>query len=351
MSQLHTLINCPELQEQLNTYFTMCDPTKLREDLVLQNFLLSPGNGVGGSQKKVGSLTSPGKGKSRQVELVYSPRILESEVDEDTGRDTCTSTNVIGETSETYDVGDNYVQYDFLVDPMELRYKCKDNELIFAEWLQQGIDVLLRKRETKLFTQLDLLRGGFPTDEPGVTLGVKSVKTQYSDGKYNPDMFAQIGTAARYMGYCGNPIVIGGRATGQYFRETAAGCCSASGINVADLAAQYGMGVLESYRADTAFGSTNFFSVAPGAAQLIEWLEFEGPDGINYFDTGVFKQMVITDPSTGARIDMKLNVDCNGKISVFLRSYFKLVALPTDLYSVGDRLAGVNFINEYVIAN
>jgi len=109
MSQIHSLINCPDLQDQLNRFGLECDPTKIREALVLQDWVYSPSNGIGGRMNRIGGLTSPGQGKSRIVELIYSPRILTSEVQENTGRDNCTNTNIIGETSTTYDVGDNYL--------------------------------------------------------------------------------------------------------------------------------------------------------------------------------------------------------------------------------------------------
>jgi len=347
MSQINTLVNCPELQTELNDLFT-CDPTLITEPLVLQAFLRSPAN-LGGTRMQ--QMLSPGGGKSRIVEVVYSPRLDEGNVQVDTGRDDCTNENVIGETSTTYDVGNSYVQQPLVIKPFELRYKCEENTRYMAKKIQQAINVLSRKRETVLFEQLALMNGNFAVGEPNVTAKVKTVQTRDADGKFSTDMFTEIGTASRYASYCGNPIVIGGRNVGKYMREVSAGCCSMDGINVADLAAQYGMGFIESYRADDSFGDDNFFTVAPGAIQIIDWLEYEGPEGINYIDTGIYKQMVLVDPFTGYKYDVKINVDCNGNHNIFIRSYFKLISLPTDVFYSTDRLAGVNFINQYAIDN
>lgn len=355
MSQLSGLISCPEIQGQLNEFWSICDPTKLREGTPLQDVLYSSLNSMGGSARKMTDRVSPGGGKVRQVEYIYSPRILESEVAEDTGRDDCTSSNTIGETSVTVEVPETYVQHDFKVSPFELREKCQSNELYFAEKLQQAIDAVVRKRETMLSNSLELMYGGFSLGEPNVTAKIKTVATRQGVGSPNldTDAMAQIGQATKYAGYCANPIVYGGREMGDYMRKLNAGCCyTEGGYDVASLSAQYGMVFLESYRADDSFGTNGFVTFAPGAIQLVEWLEYQGTDGqLNVMDGEQLKAMVITDPRTGARFDMKIVVDCNLNYSVFVRSYFKLITLPTDLFYAGDRLNGVNFLNRFTINN
>lgn len=354
MSQLSSFVSCPDLQDMLNTYITNCDPTRIREPLALQNVLYSEENRGGTQQVKVGELVSPGGGKVRKAQLVYSPRLLESSVDEGTGRDQCTASNIIGETSAEYTISENdYVQYGFQIPVFDLRERCQANELYVAEKIQQAIDAVLRKRESKFFTQVNLLNGKFASDFPDdviITDDTLQVATKYDDGKFNPDMLETIGSASRYNAYCSNPVIIGGYNVGKYFRAVQAGCCSLDGINIADLSAQYGRAFVESYRADSIFGKDEFMTMALGAAQVLEYLEFEGPRGINMIDTEIYKQMVVTDPSTGARLDLKMNFDC-GVWHIFVRSYAKVVALPSDVFYSGDRLSGVNFINRYKIVN
>lgn len=347
MSQISSLISCPQLQGDLNEYWSTCDPTKLREPLVLQQFLYSEANSVGGRANKLKEAASPGGGKRRDVEYIYSPRILESEVDDNTNRDSCTSSNVIGETSTLVQIGDSYVQHDFLVSPFELRDKCKDNNTYIMEKLQQSIDVVLRKRETKLYNALALMYGNFAVGEPDVAAKIKTVQTIGADGRFSTDALEEIPTSTRYAGYCTAPIVLGGRIMGKYMKSVSAGCCAIDGINVGELALKYGMGFLESYRADSSFGVNNFMTIQPGAVQVADWLEYEGAQ----VDEGTVKLMTITDPETGVVLDLKINMDCNGNMSFFVRSYFKAISLPGDLFYVGDRLAGVNFVNKFVITN
>lgn len=354
MSQLSGIISCPQIQGQLNEFWATCDPTKIREGTVLQDFLYSEANAIGGSPKKMTERVSPGGGKVRQVEYIYSPRILESEVAEDTGRDDCTSSNQIGETSTVVTIPDSYVQADFYVSPFELKTKCMSNELYFAEKLQQTIDAVVRKRETKLFNAMELMYGGFSAGEPDVTAKVKSVATrQTNPANLDADAMAQIGISTRYAGYCAPPVVFGGREMGDYMRKLNAGCCyTEGGYDIGGLLSQYGMAFLESYRADDSFGTDGFMTVQPGAMQLVEYLEYEGTDGqINTIDSDLLKLTVIMDPRTGARFDLKINVDCNGVYHVFVRSYFKLITLPVDMFYAGDRLNGVNFLNRFQIVN
>lgn len=355
MSQLNGLISCPQIQGDLIEFWDTCDPTKYREDTPLQNILNSSINSMGGNPKKMQERVSPGGGKVRQVEYIYSPRILTSEVSSNTGRDSCVSTNTIGETSMIVDVPEDYVQYDFLISPMELREKCKSNRLYFAEKLQQAIDVIIRLREERLTNSLELMYGGFSVGEPNVAAKIKTVATRQGVGSPNldTDALSQISVSTTYAGYCDRPIILGGREMYDYMSKLRAGCCyTDGGYDIRAMLDQYGMMFVNSMFADAAFGTDGFISFAPGAIQLIEWLEYEGPDGnLNMVDTEALKFTVITDPRTGARLDLKIVLDCFGNYSVFLRSYFKLITLPTDMYYSGDRLYGVNQLNRFRINN
>jgi len=350
MSQLSDYINCPDIQLRMNEIID-CDPTVINEGNVLTNFLLSQTNLSGARQGKLQSTVSPGNSKSRRVEVVYSPRLTEDGTMINTGRDNCSTDEKIGETSVIYDVGDNYIQRETSINMMELRYTCEENTARIAREIMMLIDVVGRTRETLLFQSLLLQYGNYANDYPGVTNKILAVETKYSDGRYNVDAFENLGTAARWNAYCRQPFVIGGVNWGKYMRATNAGCCSKDGINVADLAAQYGMMFSESYRADAEWGLDYAMMLDPGAVQLLEWLEFEGPAGVTVFGTENFKAFTVVDPRSGARYDVKIVVDCNLTMNIFVRSYFKLVTLPQDMFYTEDRLAGVNFVNRLHIVN
>lgn len=347
MSSITTLINCPEIQAELNGHFGE-DPTLTVEPLVLTEFLLSDFNTAATEQQSLKEKVSPGGGKSRIVELIYSPRLSESDVSDSEGNESCTADDPPGDVSQQYDVGDRYLQVSVAINPRDLRYRCEENTTFAAKKIAQKLSQLERALETEYFTALSLLYGNFAAEETGVVSKTKQVATRDSSGKFSTDAMVQVPQSTAWANYPGPPILFGGRQWGEYMQEVNAGCCAIDGINVADLAAQNQMALLKSYRADTIFGEGAAISVAPRAAQLLEWMEYEG---MAFIDLGTVQQMTITSPRTGQRFDMKINVDCNGIFNFFIRKYFKLVSMPNDVYFPDDRLAGVVNINRFEIVN
>lgn len=352
MSQISSFISCPDIQRNLNGYFGQ-NPQLLVEPIVLTTFLNSQMNQVDGLEITLKDIVSTGGGKKRTAQLTYTPRFLESGVDVGSGRDSCTSSNIIGETAQLYDIEDtDYIQADFSMNYFDLIRRCESNQEYFSRTLQMLIDQVTRARETILYTDMATMGGAFSVNEPDVTDNVKDIATAYANGTLDPKGIANIVTATRYAGYMTGPIIFGGRQMGIYINELESGCCSIDGVNVAELYARYGRVFLESYRADNAFGADGFFTVAPGALQMLEWSEYEGTSGsFNFIDSDLLKQMVIIDPRTGLKYDFKMVIDCNGIASIFIRSWFKLVNLPADAFYSGDRLFGVNWINEFNINN
>lgn len=347
MSQLTTLVNCPEIQTYLNTLFIEKDPTLITEPLVLTEFLLSPANLMGVKQN-IKDLVTPGGGKKRIVEVVYSPRLSESDVQDSVGNDDCTGDPVAGETTAQYDVGDRYFSKSTTIDPRQLAYKCEDNTRFMAMKVAQIMNVLERKIETESFTQLALLNGKYSKDYPGVVNDILVVQTRNSDNQFNTNAFTNVAAAAKWAAYPSAPVLVGGLQWYQYLQEVAAGCCAIDGINVADLAAQNGFGAIISERADTAFGSGGAMMMAPGAVQMLEYLENEG---MWNFDAGTVHRSVVVSPITGQRFDMRINIDCNGVFTIRLTKTLKLVTMPNDVFYSDDRLYGVNFVNELQITN
>lgn len=347
MSQLSTYVNCPEIQTAYDRMFQECDPQLTVEPLVLTDFFQSPEN----TNNVLSTRVSPGNGKIRTVEMLYSPRLSEADVLVGDGNTLCESPNTIGETTATYTLEDtDYYLTSAQINPRDLTRRCEDNAVFFARKINQLVNQLARKRESAMFAQLALMNGNFATSIPGTIVSkTKTVSTLDADGKFVTDMFTAIGTDARYNSYCSAPIVIGGYTAGKYFREVKAGCCAVAGVNVFDLAAQYGMSFLESYRADTAFGTDYFMVVDKGAVQLLQHSAYEGE--MNFLDLGTLQQMSFMDPATGLKYDIKINIDCNGIFNIFVSSWSKLVGLPNDMYYADDRLSGVTFVNRYRIVN
>jgi hypothetical protein len=344
---LSGLISCPQIQEDLNLQFTRSSPLNKMEPQGFTDFVLSPLNTNGTLQNKV----SPGGGKKRKVELVYTPPILESEIGTNPIKK-CTSDNEAGQLSEEYELGDDGVSYDEYFDLTHMAEMCKSNGLWFAERLQAIMDGLYKKIGTINAQQLLTLYGKFGTAVDDVSSDIKTIATKKASalgGGPDIDALAEIEFASLDTGYGGTPYIFGFGEIYKYYKKVAASCCASDGLDLSTFAAQNSSVFVSDKKIDTVW-SGDFATMIPGAVQFLSWLEFEGENGINVIDTEVYKQTVITDPRTGLRYDLQLKNDC-GKIIVNLKLVHKLVGLPDDMYSVGDPFRGIKFVNRYRISN
>jgi hypothetical protein len=350
---LTSIIACPDIQDQLNQHFlTQANPLDAREKQDFTDvFVNSALNTNGILQSKV----SPGRGKRRTVELIYTPPILESEIGT-TPAKACTSSNEAGMLSESYELADDEgVNYDEKFDLLNMATMCQDNALWFAGRIQAIMDGLTKKMGTINATQLALLHGNFGSGESNVNTKIKTIATRTATALgAGPDMsgWSDIVKAAENAGYPGAPFVFGWGEIYDYVTKVKAGCCANAGIDIAAFAAQNDLVFLKDKKIGSALNTaTNqFLTLAPGAVQLLTWLEFEGERGINVIDSEVYKQTVITDPRTGFRFDLQVKNDC-GSIYVNIKLAHKLVGMPTDMFSAGDAFDGVTFVNKFAISN
>lgn len=345
---LTSIISCPDIQDQLNQHFlTQMNPLDAREKQGFTDmFVNSALNTNGLLQSKV----SPGRGKKRVVELIYTPPILEDEIGTSPAKK-CTSTNEAGMLSESYELADDEgVNYDEKFDLLNMANMCQDNSLWFAARLQAIMDGLTKKMGTINAEQLVLLNGNFGTGEADVNTKVKTIATRDSNGKFDLAAWAKIVFAAENAGYPGAPVLFGWGEIYQYMKEAKAGCCATQGIDIGAYVSQNDLLFIADKKIKTAATNENFIMLAPGAVQLLSWLEFEGENGINVINDEAYKQTVITDPKTGFRFDLQIKNDC-GNVIVNIKLAHKLVGLPADMYSAGDAFDGVTFVNEFAIVN
>lgn len=342
-----SLIPCPQIQQDLNSLFTTCDPTKIRESIKFLEFIRSADNTSGVIQSQI----SRGGGKTRDVEVTYTPRILESEVSTDTTQ-TCVSTNEAGMLSETYslDCGDPGVHYSELFDLCTMADMCQENSLWIATRLQAIMDGLIRRMDTILMDQSTVLTGNFAVGETNVVANVKTVQTKFADGRPDTNMLEEVRFATRNAAYCGTPRVIGYSEVDKYFNRFEKGCCADSGLDLGEFSRNKNMIYLDDFRVEDSFGDNHFLTIAPGALQMIWFNKFMGAKGINVLDDDSFKQTVIRDPETSIPFDMVMKHDC-GKVTLEVFLAFKLIGMPNDMFSNGDRLDGVVQVNEWVVTN
>jgi hypothetical protein len=351
MSHILTdIIACPTIQDQLNQHFlTQMNPLDAREKQGFTDmFVNSSLNTNGILQSKV----NPGGGKKRVVELIYTPPVLESEIGTSPAKK-CTSTNEAGMLSEQYELADDEgVNYDEKFDLLNMANMCQDNSLWFAGRIQAMMDGLTKKMGTINAQQLALLNGAFGSGEANVNTNVKTISTRVSAATGALDIrgYAKIANAAENAAYPSAPFVFGWGEIYDYMKELKAGCCATSGIDLGAYVAQNDLVFIADKKIGTALPNDNFMMVAPGAVQLLTWLEFEGARGINVIDTEVYKQTVITDPKSGIRFDLQVKNDC-GNIYVNIKLAHKLVGMPSDMFSAGDAFDGVKWVNEFAIVN
>lgn len=348
MSHINSnLISCPQLQEDLTTQFTTCIPQNRRELLGFWEFLMSPTNRSGMLQNQI----SPGDGKRRDVELLYTPRILESEVNTNVSTPVCASSNEAGQLSETYNIGcEENVEYNELFDLCNLSDICKDNGMWFAERVQAIMDVLLRRADTEIMDQAVPLVGGFAVGDVNVVGDLKTVQTQKANGDPDTNMVEEIFFTALNSRYCSIPYVIGYTEPIHYYNRFLASCCADSGLDLGVMSRNNRSVLLADHRVEDSFDNNHFLTMAAGALQILTFNKFQGKNMINQIDTEHYKQTILLDPATGTPFDFVYKNDC-GTITISLSLTFKLVALPNDLYSVGDRFEGVTQVNEWVIVN
>ena len=349
MSHLLTgLIDCEAMQSELTDHFVACDPTKTNELTPLVQFLNSSVNTNNILRKEV----APGRTKIRTVNLTYTPRVRENEVSNSTAIK-CVSTNKAGMLQESYEIDTTAgVSWDEAFNLADMARMCKDNSLWFASRIQDGMNGMIRHMETNLVSDLQALIGKFADDETNVVADVKTVTTKFSDGKPDTNMLEEVTFAAANAGYCTAPYVFGWGEAAKYMKRLQAGCCADSGLDLFEMLQMNGMIFMPSYRIEKKFATNHFITMAAGALQLLTYNEFE-EDGLfnnpNYQTS--HKRMIVTDPLTRLPFDMLINFPCAGDMTVQMKLAYKLVGMPDDLFSTGDRLRGVTQVNHFKIVN
>lgn len=349
MSSLNTFVDCPNLQDRLEDVFCMGAP----ESLPIVSFIFSEQNNASVLEQRAVTNT----GNKRVVELVYSRRVLESEVDNYINYDTCTAGIVRGETSTTFDLElTKGVEIARKFDLVDLVTRCEGSETYFARLVNDLIDGAERKMETQAATYLAALAGGFPTndkdyDGTAIAASTKIVRTKLADGTLDYNGLQEINQTARLASYCSAPIVIGDYEIAKYFDAVGNGCCAATGLDFSMIA--NGLPVLlPSYRMNTALSDTTgmkFLTMAAGAALPIWYNLYAGDAGRIISDVGNRIATVVVS-RRGIPFDLSVVEDCN-TVHVKVSLAWDLFSAPSDMFENSDVLDGVNFINKFQISN
>lgn len=360
MSVPSVMIACPNLQDSLNNNFLTCDSANLFDSAPLFEFLNSPLNRSGYSQR-----VAPGQGKIRTIELMYEQRILESEVTQPGTTPDCTATTKRGNLATTCTIDPlDYLEVEELIEGADFTYICEDNQTVIDRKIMKMITALEAKAATIVTTQAIALIGGVSDDIAAgnkQTVGGKSffkVATEKSDGSIDPRAVAKLNFLRMQSNYCA-PAPVFGSDMYEYYQLMQSGCCSNEGLDVGALLAKYGTAVMYDRRVTAALntlagdgsGATLSFTALPGALQVV-W--YNANDGIGNA-AGIlqgtnYQKRVIYSPRTGMPIDLTLQDNC-GSVSIIARANPKVCGLPSDLFAPNDHMNGVTYVNGIVITN
>ena len=107
---------CENLQEELNDVFQTCDASLIREPSPFFDFIMSDMNSAGVAQQ-----VSPGRGKTRTVNVRYDQRINEDNVLSNQTHPNCVATTKRGDCIEAYEIDTTKnVQIEELIDIKDL---------------------------------------------------------------------------------------------------------------------------------------------------------------------------------------------------------------------------------------
>lgn len=341
-----TYIDCEVMQTMLDDMFLTC--VTPQESMLALEAILASQKAAGISQ-----MVSDGNGKVKNVRVIYEQRLLESAVTSGSGARSCTTELETFDTSANYDIDPTvWLSAAEKFDTANLATVCyTDVQGMIVRKINKVIDVLERKIATQTANQLVVLTGKWGDNVSGTVNGSDElVLAQFAVTATKAIDYTSMVTldnAFNQTGYCAPAIIVGGTALSDYMKFANHGCCADAGVNVLDIANTFGKVVLYDKRVKTALGSENkSIAFQAGSLALITYNEAaQVPNlGANYAKFKMFS------PRTGLPIDIVMKDDC-GKISIVGYANTKLVALPSDMFAVGDEYEGVNFVNKILVTN
>lgn len=350
------LIDCPNLQTTLNQ---ITDKGGMPGEAAPEiQFLTSPQN----TNRVLETNVSPGSGKVRTVEVVYTPRGTEEEADTTLTTD-CASTNEAGMLSESYTIDENAgVQVDEKISFADLTRICKSNPEFVASRIAALLDLARRKMQTGVAEQMALLHGKFAVDNGETGLSdlnrLKTVATKYpaaSKATWNPEALQEIVFSSMNSGFTGIPYVFGFGEIWRYWNYLIGlGNSSDGGMDFASYVNQNQAAFMPSIKTHKALNGADgsgskFLVVDTGSLFLLQYNRFE--DSAQKVNDGFHVQDIIVDPLTGVPFNYKVTRTCDETISFFISTAYKVVGLPNDMYSGGDRLDGTNGVLQFQITN
>lgn len=347
MSATTSLLNvCPNIQAELDANWLNCHSRAERTPFL--EYLLSPDN-----KQPVSMQILPGAGKIKTVEVRYNQRLPLSAGASNQPVTTCSGGSKRADNVTTYTLDPNINrQVSFSFDLQDTARICRDNPLYLAQEMERHLELLRRLVWRKEALALPSLTGAWASDVSNVSankLQVKTLKDGATDEVY-PFTWQEINTAMMKTGFCDAVVIFGSSKLWEYVDRVKAGCCANQGVDLRTMFDLYGKAFVWDREVEDALGdSDNAAAVQRGALQLLNYSLFEGWPNDASIGANYSRQMII-DPATGMKVDLVMSDNC-GTVNVVMTATTKLIALPTDMFAVGDTYEGVNYVAQIEVAN
>ena len=337
----NVLVQCEDLQFKLGNVWANYSETQ--DPIPFLEYLRSAENRNGMEQT-----ISPGNGKVKNVTLTYFPRIPESAVLNEDGRN-CAAPLTYGNNFQNYTIDtEDVISSGETITGSDLARFCDNNPEYIASRILAHMLVIDRATATKTANEAALLKGlysDYVTGDPGtytVNGSDNLVVATKAAGLIVPGAWENIQSAATATGFNGT-VGFGGSAMKEYMNLTMNGCCANQGLDVRAIYDEFGFFFGYDPKLAVAMGNiTNGnLIMIPGALQMLTYTLNQWRDGMPVeFSAGGYAAFNGTTPA-GVPVDIYITDNCPGTLAIKIIANTKLVALPNDMFVTGDVYAGV----------
>ena len=288
---------CSAIQVNLNDIAGSNAPALRREKVGYVDALMSDANRAGFNAQIV-----PTNGKFRTVQINYQTQLCDDGVSTDC-EPNCTPDNTPS-PSEQLITEFSCLKYKMAFDENEMRKLCEADSVWVGQTIMNAMNAVNVALDKALFAGIGT--SNYLSDsgncEEDSELQVPLFTT---GGQANPMAWAYIKHIYEQTGANGVPFLIGGGTIDLFAKATQMACCNTNfGMDLSNW-------MNDAYYyydrfANSLFGSTKSFLLAPGTRQLVLWNKYVG-DYAKRNDS--FEHGTVVDPFTGLVYDLKTNYD------------------------------------------
>lgn len=310
----------------------------------------SPMNEQGILQRQIDT----GNGHYRAVEVVYQPRMSDTQTTQASAELNCAAGDTYGETSKLYNIDPTVGvsrRWSFSLD--DLAPRCEADENYVARQVAYHLQAIKRYMNTEAVSFISANFGNYSVGHGSTVVGnllTTSTKNN-TTGVYLDEYLSDVTYQYQLAEGWDRPIVVGGELSHKYMTAVRNSCCATLNVDLQSMmSSDAQMYFFFEPKADSVFGAGEFAFFAPGAIQLIRYNAFKGANGIRVINDQAIKKGTIVDPETGLEFDYYAQLDCN-QWKFFLGLAFQYVGMPDDMFFATDALSDVNYIFRGLVNN